>query len=1238
MGRFAFSALLVAVVASFFFTGSVRAQTGEIQVDPEEVLRLGEWQAEPRGEMESIVVDHRHRMPPVRAQSLGDCSAWAYGYAAKSYHEVIDQGWKADAPQRTFSPAFIYNSLNGGKDQGLHPLNTLTFLIDHGCATLRTMPYRPGDYTTKPSQAAINEAKLFRIADAKLLKTGADVRLALQQGHVVPVSVRTNPIFNSGNYPIYTTGHHSRGTVLRKDGGKHGLHAMAIVGYDDKKGAFLLMNSWGTDWGQKGYCWVAYEVFKKFNYIEKIESELINFAVVLLDRKEKVELNPDGSYRSATPDKTSLVIQSNGEYRGFDSASRKHQYFFAAAISGQLGAIDLIESVHWVATIDGKVTTAISNNRLGYFRFSNTLASNVVPLSAVITFKDKTTRSLRTELRLPAPSAQHRQIELAMQDWYHGKWLVNGVRTSAWDWRVEVTGNLTDLNDIDKVTFNVGNMNRLERTVTHQADAYRAYHGADRNIGHGGITIAANLNVITANVIFKDGSKKDLTLNPLAFKSTADDTLALESSFHEDGSDGFDTWYTWNVRFKSPRDICNSIDHILYELGPTQADRKVRVSDLYGGFNVSGAARREFRVYATVHFKDGKKPLKLEHWVSLGRNGKYADPRRIEINTTDVYRGIDSQKRPLWRVTMMPLGDPVTLATIEKVKYEFPEGYRPREVEVLAAEHAGCPLDVTTTKPLSMMATVHYKDGNFTRFPVEVKPRSARDDRFAFTLHTARYKESPPTWRSVFYGPQTELRRISSVDYRFTENGYRKRLIVDPGYHNQGAIYTLQATITDDSYVHAIVTFNDGSQQFGDWYVSKDNAGFWPGLLPWSAQLRERFEGYKDGIPQWRVNLAAIGTPESLATIQGMRYAWTDDDNKPQRLEFQPVTDQALLANGTIFEHETLVSMPTTFTVSAKLHGHWIDVPRHALTTAPRTKEPIVMRQARYTTGPATGGGTNYHWFVYIDGWERKLRDIKQVEYQLPRALGGQKVAVTDRFAHEHGGFAYLGVSQSPATIDAVVTFNDGTTQKLYIQTGLPKEPASVVMSDRYWGINEKKEPTWLVSYHLTGDYWDHLHKVWAVEWMHDAGKLGKSRVTGKPLFEDSIMVSKPVLLDHGYAAYEGEPWRKHEVKERLPMKSPRTEFLGLRQAAGVTPIKPGSTTNEWITHIVGPEMLMRNVKKVTYTIDLPAGLRTITTENRWGETRDGFELRYFDDMQLPVEAVIEFQSGGKMTLIHKGQ
>ena len=43
-----------------------------------------------------------------------------------------------------------------------------------------------------------------------------------------------------------------------------GGHAVCVVGYDNSKQMFLVRNSWGSGWGDKGYFYIAYEYFKSY--------------------------------------------------------------------------------------------------------------------------------------------------------------------------------------------------------------------------------------------------------------------------------------------------------------------------------------------------------------------------------------------------------------------------------------------------------------------------------------------------------------------------------------------------------------------------------------------------------------------------------------------------------------------------------------------------------------------------------------------------------------------------------------------------------------------------------------------------------------------------------------------------------------------------------------------------------------------------------------------------------------
>ena len=95
-------------------------------------------------------------------------------------------------------------------------------------------------------------------------------------------------------------------------------HALCIVGYDDDKygGAFEIINSWGSRWGNDGYMWIRYEdfvhftkyAFEVFN-IRKDQNEHYNFfgsISLMLNTEEeiKTEKTENGIFRTVGPLKT----------------------------------------------------------------------------------------------------------------------------------------------------------------------------------------------------------------------------------------------------------------------------------------------------------------------------------------------------------------------------------------------------------------------------------------------------------------------------------------------------------------------------------------------------------------------------------------------------------------------------------------------------------------------------------------------------------------------------------------------------------------------------------------------------------------------------------------------------------------------------------------------------------------------------------------------------------------------
>ncbi len=195
--------------------------------------------------------------PPPRSQGgQGSCVGWAVAYALKSYHERIERGWPLTDERNLMSPAYVYNQIKlpGG---GAYFTDALNLLIDQGVSSWSQMPYNPYDDRTQPSAAARAEAASYRIADWGTVQRTThavfvqEIKRHLAAADPVLIGVPVYPDFVSLSEfnPVYDDA----------DGVARGYHAIVIVGYDDARSAFKVINSWGTDWGIGGYGWIDYE-------------------------------------------------------------------------------------------------------------------------------------------------------------------------------------------------------------------------------------------------------------------------------------------------------------------------------------------------------------------------------------------------------------------------------------------------------------------------------------------------------------------------------------------------------------------------------------------------------------------------------------------------------------------------------------------------------------------------------------------------------------------------------------------------------------------------------------------------------------------------------------------------------------------------------------------------------------------------------------------------------------------
>jgi C1A family cysteine protease len=112
------------------------------------------------------------------------------------------------------------------------------------------MPYTDVSCTTMPTTAQKSAAAAYKIASySTVTLTTAAIKSFLAAGHPVIVGGPVNSAF------MYLTNNQVLGAFT---GNSLGGHCYCLVGYDDTKGAYKFMNSWGTTWGSQGFGYIAY--------------------------------------------------------------------------------------------------------------------------------------------------------------------------------------------------------------------------------------------------------------------------------------------------------------------------------------------------------------------------------------------------------------------------------------------------------------------------------------------------------------------------------------------------------------------------------------------------------------------------------------------------------------------------------------------------------------------------------------------------------------------------------------------------------------------------------------------------------------------------------------------------------------------------------------------------------------------------------------------------------------------
>jgi C1A family cysteine protease len=130
-------------------------------------------------------------------------------------------------------------------------------LRDMGALPLSDYAFDPGWCGREPTPEQRARAGEYRIPGWQKLDASdlASVKGQLVDHRPVIFAMSVGPAFNSfrgdGVFDTFEFGAETTG------------HSMVLVGYDDTRGAFRLMNSFGPNWGDDGYAWISYKLWQK---------------------------------------------------------------------------------------------------------------------------------------------------------------------------------------------------------------------------------------------------------------------------------------------------------------------------------------------------------------------------------------------------------------------------------------------------------------------------------------------------------------------------------------------------------------------------------------------------------------------------------------------------------------------------------------------------------------------------------------------------------------------------------------------------------------------------------------------------------------------------------------------------------------------------------------------------------------------------------------------------------------